>query len=273
MRSFRWLLALVLPLLLRSAASAQVKFSGLVSTTGYVNTIPACPQAGSNGYAAYLALQYCAQGPVLYRWTGYSCNDNLGGPGHGGVCDRLGTNGKNIQIQQDYNGPASLLIGVTTAWNVAAGETLDVVMSGYIGGTNSTLGTVTNGTWPHWCKPSTTGCNNSTLVGYYGNGATEENIVTVGCLPSNCTNTPAYGIAGSSDILCTSAGGVNCTEQSSIGPYSTLQAGFNTATAMNFYTLAIEVKMNGGPGTGSCSGMNFGNWCATLETIGTHLLP
>jgi len=188
--------------------------------------------------ASYIGTS-CSEvgGSVVYQWVSYSCTSVPAA-----ICAALGTNGSNLRIDLDPNGPNTLLIGRTSLWNVTAGQSMDVVIRGTV------YGAATSGNWPHF----------DSLSGQSGDG-TEENITTVGCAASgNCLDAKN----GMSDILCSAAGPpANCTDQTSIGPYFAYRATFNPATAANPYALTIEIKLDGNAGT------------ATLYSIGTHLSP
>lgn len=198
---------------------------------------PVQVEACANGTVASYLNTSCSEGATIYQWQSYTCNSTPSS-----ICTALGTNGSNVNIQLDPKGPYTLLMGRTTLWNVTAGQSVDVVISGTV------YGSMSNGNWPHF----------NGLNGQTGDG-TEENITTVGCAASgNCLDANN----GVSDILC-SAGGppANCTDQSTIGPYSKGRATFNAAPSTDPYTLTIEIKLNGNSGT------------ATLYSVGTHLIP
>lgn len=207
-------------------ASGSPAFNG-----GGPGTVLPC----ANGtVASYIGSSCSELGYVVYHWSSYSCNSTPSS-----ICASLGVNGSNLQMDLDPNGPNTLLVGGTSFWNVTAGQSVDVVISGTV------YGAAASGSWPHF----------NHLNGQSGDG-TEENITTVGCaVTENCLDAKN----GTSDILCSATGPpANCTDQPSIGPYYVYRATFNPATAANPYPLTIEIKLNGNSGT------------ATLYKVGTH---
>ena len=179
----------------------------------------------------------------MYTWSSYSCTSTPST-----ICDALGTNGANIQVHLDPNGPYTLLWGATGAWDVTAGQNVDVVINGTVYGADD------NQNWPHY--RSSTG---ATIAGQSGDGSVETK-TTVGCgAASACTN----DLNGVSDVLCSDSSPVaNCDEQSSITPFNAYRATFDPAPSTSPYTLTIEIKLNGGAsGSGD------------LYNLGTHLIP
>jgi hypothetical protein len=189
--------------------------------------------------ASYIGTT-CSQGNTVYNWLSYSCTSTPSS-----ICSSLGTNGSNIQMALDPQGPYTLLVGRTTAWDVTAGQSVDVVISGTVYGATS------NGNWPHFkCVPG--------QRGQTGDG-TEETITTVNCATSaGCLDAHS----GVSDILCSATSPVaNCTEQGTITPYSPYKATFTAAPSTAPDGLSIEFKLNGNSGS------------ASLCSVGTHLIP
>jgi hypothetical protein len=203
-------------------------------TTGGSGGAPACV---SGTVSSYLGTS-CSQGATVYHWLSYSCTSTPSS-----ICDSLGAHGSNVGMNMDPNGPHTILVGDTSAWNVSAGENVDVVITGTV------YGAVSNQNWPHFRN----------IPGCTGDG-TEENITTVECSASgNCTN----GNNGVSDILCSpTSPPANGTDQSSITAYAAYRATFNAVPSTSPYPLTIEIKLNGGSqGT------------ASLFSTGTHLIP
>lgn len=192
--------------------------------------------------ATYLGTS-CSEGNTVYSWSGYSCTSIPSG-----LCQALGTNGSNIQVKLDPNGPYTLLWGATHAWDVAAGQSVDVMVTGTV------YGAFDNQNWPHYRSSS-----GAAIAGQTGDGSVET-ITTVGCaVVSACTNS----LNGVSDVLCDEGGPVaNCNEQSSITPFNAYRATFNPAPSTSPYSLTVEIKLNGGT-SGS----------ANLWNLGTHLIP
>ena len=178
----------------------------------------------------------CSQGSTVYSFTSYTCTSNPAT-----LCSGLGVKGLNLGMKPDPNGTNTLLVGDTSTWNVTAGESVDVVISGTV------YGATANQNWPHFHG----------IPGQTGDG-TEENITTVGCAASgNCLDPNN----GKSDILCSASSPIaNCTDQSSSSFYNAYIARFNAAPASSPYTLTIEIKLNGGT-----------NGTASLFSVGTHL--
>ena len=202
-------------------------------------SIPACVSAT----VATVLGTSCSEGNTVYTWSSYSCTSTPTG-----ICDALGTNGSNIQVNLDPNGPYTLLWGSTGAWNVTAGQSVDVVVTG------SVYGAVVNQNWPHY--------RNSIGVDIAGQTAdgSVETITTVGCsAASACTNS----LNGVSDVLCSESGpSTNCQEQASITVFNAYRATFDAAPSTSPYSLTVEIKLNGGT-SGS----------ASLWNLGTHLIP
>lgn len=217
-------------LLVSTVACGGNAYSSTPPPLGGPVLVPACVNGTVAGYLGTSCSQPAGQ---VYHWSSYACTSTPAS-----ICTNLGSNGANLQMEMDPNGNNTILVGRTSLWNVTAGQSVDVVIGGTIYGGNS------NQNWPHF----------NGLNGQTGDG-TEENITTVGC-GGNCLDARN----GVSDILC-SAGGpaANCTNQSTIAPYSAYYAHFNPATSANPYPLTIEIKLNGNSGT------------ATLFSVGTHL--
>ncbi|HUI42055.1 MAG TPA: hypothetical protein VL523_08810 [Terriglobia bacterium] len=188
----------------------------------------------SGTVSSYLGTS-CSQGSTVYHWLSYSCTSTPSS-----ICNGLGANGANLSMSLDPQGPYTLLVGETDLWNVTAGQSVDVVISGTV------YGATHNNNWPHFHG----------LPGQTGDGS-EEDITTVNCSATgNCTN----GLNGVSEDLCDSAHLGNCSDLSMI-PVQ-IDATFKAAPAADPYTLTIEIKLNGGT-SGS----------ATLYSVGTHLIP
>lgn len=200
--------------------------------------IPSSPAAAcvTGTVASYLGTS-CSEGGTGYHWSSYTCTSTPSS-----ICTALGTNGSNIQMGLDPKGPYTLLVGRTSKWNVTAGQSVDVVISGTV------YGAKRNANWPHFNGGR----------GQTGNG-TEENITTVACITSAACLDSHNGV---SDVLCSDTSpAANCTDQSTIGPYGPAEATFNPASASAPYGLTIEIKLNGNSGT------------ASLYSVGTHLIP
>jgi len=202
-----------------------------------VPSVPAGPAACVTGTVASYIGTTCSQGNTVYNWLSYSCTSTPSS-----ICFSLGSNGSNIQIALDPQGPYTLLVGRTAAWRVTAGQSVDVVISGTVYGARS------NGNWPHF----------KGFPGQTGDG-TEESTTRVNCATSAGCLDAHQGV---SDILCSATSPVaNCTEQPTIAPYTRYRANFNAAPSTAPYGLSIEVKLNGNSGT------------ASLYSLGTHLIP
>jgi hypothetical protein len=198
----------------------------------------ACANGTVAGYLGTSCSQTGTSGTTVYQWISYSCASTPAS-----ICTALGANGSHVQMTMDPNGPYTILVGQTSLWNVAAGQTVDVTIAGTV------YGAINNGNWPHF----------NGLNGQAGDGS-EENKTTVACAAAGKCLDANMGV---SDVLCNATSAAsNCTEQSTIGPYGVYQAGFTAATSTSPYGLTIEVKLNGGA-TGS----------ATLYSVGTHLVP
>jgi hypothetical protein len=191
----------------------------------------------SGTVASYLSAS-CSQGASVFHLQSYTCTSTPSS-----ICTGLGTNGSNIQMALDPQGPYTLLVGKTSLWNVTAGQSVDVVISGTV------YGALSNQNWPHFLH----------LQGQTGDG-TEENKTTVDCLlTGGCTDSND----GVSDVLCSAdSPPANCTDQSSIAPYSAYRATFKAAPSTSPYAMTVEIKLNGGS-TGT----------ATLYSVGLHLPP
>ena len=202
---------------------------------------PAAPFVTGPGCVTGTVASYigttCAQGNTVYHWLSYSCTSTPSS-----ICTSLGSNGSHLQMALDPRGPHTLLVGRTAAWNVSAGQSVDVVITGTV------YGATINANWPHF----------NGLRGQTGDG-TEENITTVGCsVNASCLDS----LSGVSDILCSATSpAANCTEQATVIPYDPHRATFNAASASNPDSLKIEIKLNGNSGT------------ATFYALGTHLIP
>jgi hypothetical protein len=204
---------------------------------------PSQPAAACvNGTVASYIGTSCSQGATVYNWSSYTCTSTPSS-----ICDALGTNGSNLAMHLDPKGPYTLLIGQTELWNVTAGQSVDVVISGTVSGAAS------NANWPHFNH------GDVSAGGQTGDG-TEENITTVNCATAaNCLDSNN----GVSDIPCSATSPpANCTEQATIAPYSVYKASFRAAPSTAPYGLTIEIKLNGGT-----------SGTATLYSVGTHLIP
>ena len=189
--------------------------------------------ACANGTVASYLGTSCTQLPAVFQWTSYSCTSTPSS-----ICAALGPNGSNVTIRLDSSGPHTLLVGASGLWNVTAGQSVDVVITG------SVYAATTNNNWPHF--------NN--LLGQTGDG-TEDNITTVFC-SSNC-----IALQGVSEIPCSNTSPVAyCTDQATIGPYVSQTAKFNATSSGNPYVFTIEIKLDGGIGG-----------TATLHSVGIHL--
>lgn len=209
-------------------------------TTGVPSVVPACVDGTVATYLSTSCTQSSSLGTTGYNWSSYACTSTPSS-----ICAGLGPSGSNVQMKMDPSGPYTILVGNTSLWNVTAGQSVDVIISG------SVYGAVNNQNWPHF----------NGLRGQTGDG-TEENITRVGCnTNAGCLNS----LDGVSDILCDAATTnlANCTDSSNgITPYAAFQAKFNVATNASPYSLTIEIKLNGGT-----------SGTATLYSVGTHLRP
>jgi hypothetical protein len=195
---------------------------------------PSPQECVSSTVAKYIGTS-CALGATVYNWQSYSCTSTPSS-----ICDSLGANGANLAMARDPQGPYTLLVGETNLWNVSAGQTVDVVISGTL------YGATRNNNWPHF----------NGLKGQTGDG-TEDNTTTVNCASSGaCTNS----LNGVSDDPCDVNHPDNCVDLPMIP--SAIDASFTAATSSNPYTLTVEIKLNGGT-----------SGTATLYSVGLHLLP
>jgi hypothetical protein len=239
--TFRDVILIALAALGLAASVFTVACGGGSSYTSSVTSVATSAACANGTVASYIGTS-CSQGSTVYSWTSYTCTSTPLS-----ICSALGTNGSNLQMTQDPKGPYTLLVGRTSLWNVTAGQSVDVVISGTVYGAGS------NGNWPHFNPTVST-----PLRGQTGDG-TEENITTVNCATSAACLDANSGV---SDILCSATSPVaNCIEQSTIAPYGAYKATFNPASASSPYGLTIEIKLNGNSGT------------ATLYSVGTHLIP
>lgn len=219
----------------------------LTATTGVASGgAGVAPDCGEGTVASYIGTA-CKQSPAVMQWNSFACTSTPSS-----ICTAMGVNGANLNMHMDPAGNGhTILVAGNGLWDVTAGQTAHVTISGTI------YGATQNDTWPHWennqaIPPITT------KPGQTGDG-TEENKVTVNCAStSNCTN--ANG--GISDIPCTSVTDIrSCNQQQTIGYYLQFGATFNAAPANAPYNFTIEIIMNGGT-TGT----------ASLKNAGVHLL-
>jgi len=201
-----------------------------VEASPFGESAPVC-ETGT--VASYIGTS-CSFPPVVYHWTSYSCTSTPAS-----ICARLGTNGAGIHVRLDPNGPPTLLVGGTHLWDVTAGQSVDIVISGSVSGATVNL------TWPHFWpgQRATTGDGseeNSTLIECGGN-----------CGPAN---------HGMSATRCSVADAEeNCSEHR-ITTYFGQLANFRAASADNPYPFTIEIKLNGGS-----------SGTATLRSLGLHI--
>ena len=189
--------------------------------------------ACADGTVASYVGTSCTQMPAVFQWTSYSCTSTPSS-----ICAALGTNGSNIKMSMDPNGQHTILVGSSQLWNVTAGQSVDVVISGTI------YGASTNNNWPHF----------GNVPGQTGDG-TEDNKTTVLC------GTDCVALNGVSDIPCNQNSPIAyCIDQNTIDPYLTELAKFHPATSDHPYPFTVEIKLNGGI-TGT----------ATLQSVGIHL--
>jgi hypothetical protein len=204
---------------------------GIVTSAAAATKSGGCP----NGTVASYIGTSCSQGQTTYNWQSYTCTSSPQS-----ICDSLGTNGSNVKILLDPNGPQTLLIGDTRLWNVAAGQSVDVVIKGTVSGA------IYNQNWPHFLG----------LHGQTGDGV-EDNKTTVDCASrGTCTKGN-----GTSEILCNAtAPPAYCADRKTINPYLSQQSMFAPATLANPYPLTIEVYLYGGT-----------NGTASLYDVGLHV--
>src|SRR5437868_12753127 len=100
-----------------------------------VNGISACV----DGTVASFMGTACSQSPAVMQWTSYSCTSVPST-----ICTALGTNGSNIKMKMDPNGNHTILVVGQGLWNVAAGQSVDVVIHGTVYGAKA------NNNWPHF---------------------------------------------------------------------------------------------------------------------------
>jgi len=195
------------------------------------SSIPVCDKGT---VASYIGTS-CSQPPAVFHWISYSCTSTPSS-----ICDRIGTNGKEIHVRLDPNGPNTLLVGSTHLWDVTAGQSVDIVIRGSVYNANLNL------TWPHFYpgQPTQTG------------DGTEENITTVEC-GENCIS----GNGVSSYLCAAGSADMNCLDQAKEKPYwASGVAKFRLTGPDSPYPFSIEVKLNGGT-----------NGTATLRSLGIHL--
>lgn len=201
------------------------------SPPGDDSSIPVC---GVGTIAGYIGTT-CSQPPTVFHWTSYSCTSTPSS-----ICERLGRNGSEIHVRLDPNGPNTLLVGGTRAWDVQAGQRVNIVIRGSVYNANVNL------TWPHFYPGERA---------QTGDGS-EENITTVEC-GENCVareGVSAYRCASDSPDM-------NCNNQPKIAPYiHTGVAKFRPAGPDAPYPFTVEIKLDGGT-SGS----------ATLRSLGLHI--
>lgn len=204
------------------------------STTGGP---PPPTQACVTGTVASYIGTSCSQGGTVYHWVSYSCTSTPTS-----ICDSLGINGANVAMAMDSSGkgPYTILVGETTAWDVTAGQSVDVVISGTV------YGAYHNDNWPHFRG----------LRGQTGDGS-EDNITTVGCSAMATCSDSQNGV---SEDLCDQNHPQNCVDVSTIPTFD--EASFGAAASAAPDSLTIEIKLNGGT-----------SGTATLYSVGTHLIP
>lgn len=229
----KFTLAIILFASFVAPASGQIELGGGRQLGGGHDLVQICPVGTVASYIS--TIKMCEQPPAVMVFTGYSCTSTPSS-----ICTNLGVNGANINMLLDPNGGHTLLFAaVGEAWDVTAGQTVHVTVTGKLWGSTK------NSTYPHW-----------TIAGQTNDG-TEENKVTVAC-GAFCSGDGRNGI---SDIVCDAAhtAGIECNEQGTdvyIAPYG---AQYTVAPANAPYTFTIELIMNGNTGT------------ATLKSMGIHL--
>lgn len=196
--------------------------------------VPACV---TGTVSSYLGTS-CSEGASVYHWDSYTCTSNPSS-----ICDALGPNGSNVSMALDPQGPFTILIGKTSAWDVTAGQNVDVKITGSVYGADS------NQNWPHFRG----------IPGCTGDGI-EDNKTTVACSATgNCLDSNN----GVSEVLCSLTSPLaNGVDESSIAAYGAYRATFNPAPSSSPYPLTIEITLNGGT-----------NGSAALFSVGTHLIP
>jgi hypothetical protein len=195
------------------------------------SSVPAC----DTGTVADYIGTTCTQPPTVFHWISYSCTSTPSS-----ICDRLGTNGKEIHVRLDPNGPNTLLVGGTRLWDVTAGQSVDIVISGSVYNANLNL------TWPHFYA----GQRAQTRDG------SEENITTVEC-GGNCISRD-----GVSSYLCAAdSPDANCADQHDEAAYwATGDAKFRLTGPDSPYPFTVEIKLNGGT-----------SGTASLRSLGLHI--
>ena len=201
------------------------------SPPGDDSSIPVC---GVGTVASYIGTT-CSQPPTVFHWTSYSCTSTPSS-----ICDRLGPNGSEIHVRLDPNGPNTLLVGGTRAWDVKAGQSVNILIRGSVYNANVNL------TWPHFYPDERA---------QTGDGS-EENITTVEC-GENCVSNQ-----GVSAYRCgPDSPDINCNNQPKIRPYMrTGVAKFHLTGPDSPYPFSVEIKLDGGT-SGS----------ATLRSLGLHI--
>ncbi len=200
--------------------------------------------------ASYLGTS-CSQGLTVYHWLSYSCTSDPAS-----ICEKLGVNGANLRMDEDPNGPYTIILGQTHAWtDVTAGQSVDVVIKGTV------YGAMRNTNWPHYRGLIRTEGEIIDDVplpgppGQTGDGMVDT-ITTVGCAASgDCTNS----LNGVSDDLCDAAHYSNCIDTKHIPPYD---ASFKVNDSAHPYSLTVEIKLNGGT-----------HGTARIFWLGTHMNP
>jgi hypothetical protein len=215
----------------------------LASVCGVAAAADAVKPCADGTVASYLGTS-CSEGTVVSKWLTYSCTSTPAS-----ICAALGTNGSKVHIGMDRQGPYTFQVGKTAAWNVQAGQKVEVTIGGTVYGARG------NGNWPHFEGIGLTKIKG--IRGQTGDG-TEEMITTVNC-GANCLDANK----GVSDILCSATSpAANCTEVKTMVPYLKNQAVFNEAPSDNPYPFTIEIKLDGGT-----------NGTARLFTVGAHFWP
>jgi len=99
------------------------------------NAVAACPNGTVESYIG----TSCSQGATVTHWSSFTCTSTPSS-----ICPSLGTNGANLLMMLDPNGPVTFLVGRTSLWNVTAEQRVDVVIGGTIYGADG------NQNWPHF---------------------------------------------------------------------------------------------------------------------------
>ena len=229
-RTFRSTILTLVLMSISGVAGAQVRPSRTGEAPGAVKP------CAEGTVASYLGTS-CSQGAAVTRWLSYSCTSTPAS-----ICEALGTNGSNVIIKMDPEGPYTIFVGCTTLWNVTAGQKVDVLIGGTVYGARQ------HENWPHFKDGPD---------GQTGDG-TETNITTVYC-GDKCLDANK----GVSEVPCSSTSPVaNCRQQHKWGPYASHRANFKPATSDNPYLFTVEIKLDGGK-TGT----------AALHQVGLHLSP